>query len=272
VDIAKVLVHPVALFGIVDGYERRNEDAKRVIGTLVGVVDKGVVEVKNYFTVPHQETEDEVALEMEYAASMFELHKKACPSEDIVGWFATCDDVNEQSLLIHEYYSRVTQNPIHLTVDTTLKSGKMSIKAYVSSPMGVPGATMGSIFTPIKTEITCHPPEAVAVSTFMKNKGGSKKPLPLLSNMQHIGRSCDKLIERIGQTIEYVNGVLNGKATPNNEIGRSLMEVVGAVPQMDPSQLEKMLNCNMQDLLMVMYLASLAKTQLSIGTKLNEII
>ena len=45
--------------------------------------------------------------------------------------FATCDDVNEQSLLIHEYYSRVTQNPIHLTVDTTLKSGKMSIKAYV---------------------------------------------------------------------------------------------------------------------------------------------
>ena len=31
-----------------------------------------------------------------------------------------------------------------------------------SSPMGVPGATMGSIFTPIKTEITCHPPEAVA--------------------------------------------------------------------------------------------------------------
>ena len=60
VDIVKVLVHPVALFGIVDGYERRNEDAKRVIGTLVGVVDKGVVEVKNYFTVPHQETEDEV--------------------------------------------------------------------------------------------------------------------------------------------------------------------------------------------------------------------
>lgn len=58
----KVTIHPVALFGIVDGYERRNEDAKRVIGTLVGVVDKGVVEVKNCFTVPHQETEDEVRI------------------------------------------------------------------------------------------------------------------------------------------------------------------------------------------------------------------
>ena len=36
---------------------------------------------------------------------------------------------------------------------------------------------------------------------------------------------------------------------PNNEIGRSLMEVVGSVPQMDADQLERMLNCNMQVML-----------------------
>ena len=59
-DVVKVILHPVALFGIVDSYERRKEDAKRVIGTLVGNLDKGVVEVKNCFAVPHQETEDEV--------------------------------------------------------------------------------------------------------------------------------------------------------------------------------------------------------------------
>ena len=29
-------VHPVVLFSVVDSYERRNEDAKRVIGTLLG--------------------------------------------------------------------------------------------------------------------------------------------------------------------------------------------------------------------------------------------
>ena len=29
-------VHPVVLFSIVDSFERRNEDAKRVIGTLLG--------------------------------------------------------------------------------------------------------------------------------------------------------------------------------------------------------------------------------------------
>lgn len=32
----KVKVHPVVLFQIVDAYERRNIDAHRVIGTLMG--------------------------------------------------------------------------------------------------------------------------------------------------------------------------------------------------------------------------------------------
>lgn len=32
-----VRIHPVVLFGIVDSYERRNEDVKRVIGTLLGM-------------------------------------------------------------------------------------------------------------------------------------------------------------------------------------------------------------------------------------------
>lgn len=33
-------IHPVVLFTIVDSYERRMEDAKRVIGTLLGIYDE----------------------------------------------------------------------------------------------------------------------------------------------------------------------------------------------------------------------------------------
>ena len=57
----KVFVHPVVLFSIVDGFERRSEDAKRVIGTLLGSVDKTSVEIRSSFGVPHNESEDEVS-------------------------------------------------------------------------------------------------------------------------------------------------------------------------------------------------------------------
>lgn len=58
--VSKVIIHPVVLFSIVDSYERRNEDAKRVIGTLLGTIDKNIVEIKSSFCVPHNESKDEV--------------------------------------------------------------------------------------------------------------------------------------------------------------------------------------------------------------------
>ena len=55
-----VKIHPVALFTIVDSYERRQELSKRVIGTLLGIKEKGVVEVRSCYAVPHNETDEEV--------------------------------------------------------------------------------------------------------------------------------------------------------------------------------------------------------------------
>ena len=51
--------------------------------------------------------------------------------ERFVHRYATGHDITEHSVLIHEYYSREAPNPIHLTVDTGLQHGRMSIKAYV---------------------------------------------------------------------------------------------------------------------------------------------
>ena len=54
-----VRVHPVALFSICDGYIRRNEKQDRVIGTLLGTITDGVVEIKNCYIVPHNESSEQ---------------------------------------------------------------------------------------------------------------------------------------------------------------------------------------------------------------------
>jgi len=45
--------------------------------------------------------------------------------------YSTGSDVTEHSVLIHEYYSRECKNPVHLTVDTSLKNAKMAMQAYI---------------------------------------------------------------------------------------------------------------------------------------------
>ena len=57
----RVQIHPVALFTIVDSYERRQDASRRVIGTLLGVKERaGLVEIRSGYPVPHNETEEEV--------------------------------------------------------------------------------------------------------------------------------------------------------------------------------------------------------------------
>ena len=151
-----VRVRPVVLLQIADSYERRSQDNHRVIGTLVGSVDKQSVEVTNCFCIPHKEYEERVEADIVYAQDMFELNKKVAPHEQLVGWFATGSEITSHSALIHDYYARETRDPIHLTLDTTLTSGRITMKAYVFVPLGVPGATSGSMFTPVQVHLHLH--------------------------------------------------------------------------------------------------------------------
>lgn len=81
-------VHPVALLSILDHYLRRTDAQERVIGTLLGIrsADGSEVEVRSSFAVLHSETSEQVAVDMEYHRTMYDLHHKVNPKEVIVGW------------------------------------------------------------------------------------------------------------------------------------------------------------------------------------------
>ncbi|XP_014673026.1 PREDICTED: eukaryotic translation initiation factor 3 subunit F-like [Priapulus caudatus] len=264
-----VRVHPVVLFQIVDSYERRNEDARRVIGTLLGTVEKGVIEVTNCFTVPHNESEDEVAVDMEFARNMHDLHKKVNAAEAIVGWYATGNDVTAYSVLIHEYYTRECHNPIHLTVDTPLKGSRMGMNVYVSSSMGVPGKSVGTMFTPIPLEMTYWEPERTGVNSIAKGKYNVKRTVNMVSDLQRVTEASSHIQEMMDTVISYVDDVINGRTAPDPSMGRYLAELVSKVPQIEQEEFEQMLNANMKDLLMVVYLSNLTATQLALSEKIS---
>lgn len=266
-----VKVHPVVLFQIADAYERRNADNNRVIGTLVGSVDKDSVEISNVFAVPHKEYEERVEVDLLYASDMYELNKKVAVNESCVGWFATGHEITSHSALIHDYYARETKDPVHLTVDTTLASGKLAVKAYVFIPIGVPNATSGSMFTPIPVEILAYEPEVTGLDLLHKTKFNKMRQAEPVPDLAKISEGTAKLEMMLEAVLQYVNNVTTGKEKPDNAVGRKLLDLVNSVPKMTPEEFEKMVNSNMKDLLMVIYLTQLTKTQLQLHEKLTAI-
>jgi len=266
-----VKVHPVVLFQIADSYERRSPDNHRVIGTLVGNIDKESIEVTNCFCVPHKEYEERVEADIVYAQDMYELNKKVAPHETLIGWFATGSEITSHSALIHDYYARETKDPIHLTLDTTLTNGRITMKAYVFVPLGVPGATNGSMFTPVVVEMVAGEPEIAGLDLLHKTKYSKVRSVEPVPELTKISDAANKLEEQLDAVISYVEAVLAGREEADSSVGRALNDLVQSVPKMDTNQFETMLNSNLRDLLMVIYLSQLTKTQLQLNEKLSMV-
>lgn len=89
-----VTVHPSVLAQILDHQSRKSAEQPRVIGTLLGVrsTDTGSgssteIEIRNCFALPHVETDQEVAVDMDYHKSMMDLmNKLGSGREVLVGW------------------------------------------------------------------------------------------------------------------------------------------------------------------------------------------
>lgn len=237
-----------------------------------GTLEKGVVEVTNCFCVPHKEYDDQVEAELSYAMDVYELNRKVNSAEVIVGWWATGHEVTNHSSVIHEYYSRECNNPIHVTLDTGLQGGRLGLKAYVCVALGVPNGKQGSMFTPIPIDVTCYDPEIFALQLCQKTVGvNSSRPRQTqpVQDLSQVAEAGNKMGSLLDQILNYVEDVLAGRTKPDNAVGRSLLDLVDSVPHMTNEQFSEMFNSNVKDLLMVITLSQMMKTHLQLNEKLT---
>ncbi|XP_077238737.1 eukaryotic translation initiation factor 3 subunit F-like [Tasmannia lanceolata] len=258
-------VHPVVVFSICDCYVRRQDQAERVIGTLLGsILPDGTVDIRNSYAVPHNESSDQVALDIDYHHNMFLSHQKVNPKEVIVGWYSTGFGVSGGSALIHEFYAREVANPVHLTVDTGFRNGEATIKAYVSVNLSLGDRQLAAQFHEIPLDLRMIEAERVGFD-ILKKTIVDKLP----NDLEGMEASMERLLALFDDVYKYVDDVVEGRVAPDNSIGRFITDTVASIPKMPPAVFDKLLNDRLQDHLLLLYLSSLTRTQLSLAEKLN---
>ncbi|XP_057868245.1 eukaryotic translation initiation factor 3 subunit F isoform X2 [Cryptomeria japonica] len=258
-------LHPTVLFNICDSYVRRNDQAERVIGTLLGSVSSdGTVDIRNSYCVPHNESSDQVAVDIDYHRNMYELHQRVNPKEVIVGWYSTGSGVSGSSALIQDFYAREVTNPVHLTVDTRFENIEASIRAYVSTILSLGDRQLAAQFHEIPLDLRMVEAERVGFDVLKKT---IVDKLP--NDLEGLEATMERLLALIEDVFKYVDDVVRGQIAPENNVGRYLMDTMAAIPKMSSDAFDKLFNDSIQDLLLVIYLAGLTKSQLTLAEKLN---
>ncbi|TEB35754.1 eukaryotic translation initiation factor 3 [Coprinellus micaceus] len=264
-----ITIHPVALLSILDHYLRRTDSQERVIGTLLGVRNDNEIEVRSSFAVLHSETDEQVAVDMEYHRTMYELHHKVSPKEVIVGWYSTGSNLNTYSALIQNFYSQETapHPAILVSVNAGVEEGKEAgVTAYTSSPVGVYPKPENCVFIPLPVELRFHDAERSGVDlltgTASSPSSTSSQPVADVEIIERSLHSVDNMLDRV---LAYVQGVLAGGKEGDAAIGRYLMDTLGAATE----DLEKGgFNSSLQDTLTISYLANLVRSQAEVSARL----
>ncbi|RVW60893.1 Eukaryotic translation initiation factor 3 subunit F [Vitis vinifera] len=205
-----------------------------------------------------------VALDIDYHHNMLLSHQKVNPKEVIVGWYSTGLGVTGGSALIHEFYSREVQNPIHLTVDTTFRNGEATIKAFVSVSLSLGERQLAAQFQEIPLDLRMVEAERVGFD-ILKTTMVEKLP----SDLEGMEASMERLLALIDDVYKYVDSVVEGQVVPDNDIGRFIADTVASIPKISPPAFDRLVNDSLQDHLLLLYLSSITRTQLSLAEKLN---
>lgn len=268
-SITGVKVHPVALFSILDHFQRRDNSQPRVIGTLVGTRSESEVEVRDCFAVPHGESENpwQIHLDAEHHRRMLELHQRVRPEETVLGWYSTSPELNANSALIQDHYSRETapHQAIHLTLNTNVadNSDGLGIRSYVSALLGASVKPENCMFLSLPTTLLTSEPEQTALTSLATG------PAQGASDLDALNASLQQVQAKLDRVLAYVRRVIAGEEPGDAAVGRFLSETIGVVPSgLDRPALEKLFNTHLQETFMVSYLSKVISAQTEVSTRL----
>jgi len=280
------IVHPVVVLNILDHHSRRNKGQTRVIGTLLGINNDGLIDITNCFPVPHKEvdSEEKVGIDMEYHRTMLNFHYQANPSEIIVGWYSSTGEINSNSKYINEFYGNEIQRPpIHLCVDVDLKTESISLKAFMATSVSFEKQVVAAHFNRISLKLDFTDTERIAMTAINANKelnppiaeDGEEKEEEDSELERQVGvihHSIERLEEIVGDLQTYLADVCSGKKQPNKIVGRKLQKIISQLNIYKPESFRNMFNDGIQDLLLVAHLANITQAQLQAAEKIHQIL
>ena len=150
----------------------------------------------------------------------------------------------------------------------------MSTKAYVSAGLALGEQRLGTVFRDIRLTVVNGDSDRVGLDNLLKMTGASAAGGSGGSSgaeLDSVESTVKKLLRTLEGVVDYVDKVIQGSQTAEPEVVRLLQQLVAAAPRLPTESFEKMFNTQVQDMLTIVYLANLTRTQLALAEKLQAV-
>jgi len=275
--VKEVRVHPVVLASVIDAHVRRNSGTARVIGAITGVVseDGAIVDISDCFPVTYVVSSEDggtVHLDLDMLQMMKKLHKRTAPHESLVGWFSSMMEIPDTSSVIHSFFCKETTQTVcmMLCVDSTSSEFKTYVSDSSSKPPEMP---VTDFFHEVPSRLGASEMERLTMSVLCKADAKSQAEsamevqLNSLSDRDESYQSLRKMIAIARDCAKHPEDPKYANVDP--KIREELNNIIARIEAAKPDEIEKVFTENVTDVLMISYVASLARDQLHFAQRLR---
>lgn len=104
-------------------------------------------------------------------------------------------------------------------------------------------------------------------------KDSSSRTAALPGDSAVLSKNLEQVHSMVIRVQKYVRGVLeNEDFEREKEVGRELLQTLSLAPRVDAVELERMFNSHLQDVLMVVYLSNLVRSQFDVANRLALVV
>ncbi|KAG2439653.1 hypothetical protein HXX76_005003 [Chlamydomonas incerta] len=265
----KIVLHPLVLLSVVDHYNRVAKDTKkRVVGVLLGELYKGQIDVTNSFALPFEEDDHDPSiwfLDHSYLEQMYKMFKKVNAREKIVGWYSTGPKLRESDLDINELMRGFCDSPVLVICEVQPKEVGLPFTAYYAvDEVRTDGTEKAKkVFNSLPTEVGQTEAEEIGVEHLLRDVKDATLS-SLAGDVSSKLMALKGLQGRLSEISEYLQLVLDGKLPPNHDVVNIVQEIFNLLPNMNVESLSKSLAVKSNDMMHVIYVASLVRSILAL--------
>lgn len=260
-------LHPLVLINISDHHTRTMANSsdgvvRPVLGMLLGTQTGRTVDISNSFEIKYSMGPDGVEIDQEFLIRKTDQYKQVFPKLDVMGWYATGDDLVDQHMLLHRKVMELNESPIFLLLNPKLDNTRKDIPVSLyETELHVVDGAPSFFFVRASYCIETSDAERIGVDHVAKilPSGKSSGSEQLTAHLM----SMHSAIKMLNTRVKIIAKVMEDMATGKIPFQHSLVRKVAALTQNLPAASSEAFT---KDFLME-YNDALLAVQLSVMTK-----
>jgi COP9 signalosome complex subunit 6 len=267
----EIFVHPLVVVNISDHFTReRYSNAKnpRVYGVLLGPkkTEGRRVEVTNSFEMLLVEGQ----IDNEFIKTRQEQYERVFENQEILGWYATGENMQDGDMHIHEQLETYNESPLFLLLNNEPKlsnKGDISLGIY-ESVVKIVDAKPVSSFAKLTYQIATTEMERIAVDHVAHDTSGVVSQFA--SHAGNLHQSIKMLHVRVSVLKQYLEAVKAGKLPADQALLRDINAVCQQLPAIDSGEFNEAFFTEYNDALLLTYLAAITKASSATNEMLEK--